>query len=166
MVEVTFRTEILPGDEVRIREMIISTGFFYDIEVEVAVELADEKLRDGKKSSYQFIFAERDGVTVAYSCFGLIAGTECSFDLYWIVTHNDFRGEGIGKRLLEETHRQIAEQGGRNVIAETSSLEKYQPTRKFYQHMGYHEAGLIHDFYKEGDGKVTFVKRNTGSPTA
>jgi ribosomal protein S18 acetylase RimI-like enzyme len=159
MAEVTFRTKVLPGDEMRIREMIISTGFFYDIEVEVAVDLAQEKLCDGEKSSYQFIFAELDGIVVAYSCFGLIPGTECSFDLYWIVTHNDFRGKGIGKRLLEETHRQIAEQGGRNVIAETSSLEKYQPTRKFYKQMGYHEAGLIHDFYKDGDDKVTFVKR-------
>ncbi|MBE0648687.1 MAG: GNAT family N-acetyltransferase [Bacteroidales bacterium] len=159
MAKVIFRTEILPGDEVRIREMIISTGFFYDIEVEVAVELAEEKLRDGDKSSYQFIFAKRDAEIIAYSCFGLIAGTECSFDLYWIVTHNDFRGEGVGKLLLEETHRQILEQGGRNVIAETSSLEKYQPTRDFYYKMGYHEAGFIPDFYKEEDGKVTFVKK-------
>ncbi len=145
--------------------MIISTGFFYDIEVEVAVELAEEKLRDGDKSSYQFIFAEREGLSVAYSCFGLIAGTEHSFDLYWIVTHNDFRAKGIGRLLLEETQRKIGEQGGRNVIAETSSLEKYQPTRQFYKQMGYHEAGLIHDYYKEGDGKVTFVKRITGSPS-
>lgn len=158
MTKLIFRKEILPGDETRIREMIISTGFFYDIEVEVAVELAEEKLRDGDKSSYQFIFAEREGVAVAYSCFGLIAGTENSFDLYWIVTHNDFRAQGIGKILLEETHRQIHEQGGRNVIAETSSLEKYQPTRRFYKQMGYTETGLIQNFYKEGDGKVTFVK--------
>lgn len=158
MTGVTFRSEIRKGDETRIREMIVSTGFFYDIEVEVAVELAEEKLREGDKSSYQFIFAEVDGLTVAYSCFGLIGGTEHSFDLYWIVTHHDVRGRGIGKLLLEETHRRIGRQGGKNVIAETSSLEKYQPTRHFYKQMGYSEAGLIQDFYREGDGKVTFVK--------
>jgi len=159
MAQMTFRNDIHPGDETRIREIVVSTGFFYDIEVEVAVELAVEKLRDGNKSTYQFIFAENDGVAVAYSCFGLIAGTEHSFDLYWIATHDDFRGQGIGKTLLEETHRRIALQGGRNVIAETSSLEKYAPTRRFYNQMGYSQAGLIEDFYKEGDGKVTFVKR-------
>lgn len=159
MTPILFRNEIRPGDEKRIREMIISTGFFYDIEVEVAVELAEEKLANGKKSSYQFIFAEQAGVTVAYSCFGLIGGTEHSFDLYWIVTHNDFRAQGIGKMLLEETHHQIGIREGRNVIAETSSLEKYKPTRDFYHKMGYLEAGLIPDFYKDGDGKVTFVKR-------
>ncbi|MBN1199173.1 MAG: GNAT family N-acetyltransferase [Bacteroidales bacterium] len=161
MTQVTFRTEILPGDEKRIREITTSTGFFYDIEIDVAVELAEEKLREGEKSSYQFIFAERDGLVVAYSCFGLIPGSELSYDLYWIATHNDLRGQGIGKIVLEETHRQIAERGGRNVIAETSTLIKYRPTRHFYEQMGYHEAGRIHNFYKEGDGKVTFVKTLT-----
>ncbi|MFC2101690.1 GNAT family N-acetyltransferase [Bacteroidota bacterium] len=159
MKKVTFRTKINPGDEVTIREMITSTGFFYEIEVEVAVELAQEKLQMGAKSTYQFIFAEREGETMAYSCYGHIAGTESSFDLYWIVTHNDFRGHGIGRLLLEETHRQIKDQGGNNVVAETSSLEKYQPTRNFYKKMGYHESGFIPDFYKEEDGKLTFVKK-------
>lgn len=158
MNELKFRTEIHPGDEERIREIITSTGFFYDIEIDVAVELAEEKLRDGEKSSYRFIFAELNGVTVAYSCFGLIPGSEISYDLYWIATHNGFRGRGIGKILLQETHRQIAGSGGINVIAETSTLEKYSPTRHFYDQMGYREAGRIRNFYKEGDGKVTFVK--------
>ena len=159
MTSVTFRTEIRPGDETRIRDIAISSGFFYDFEVELAVELAVEKLRDGDRSSYQFIFAELDGVTAAYSCFGLIGGTEHSFDLYWIITHNDMRAAGIGKLLLEETQRQVREHGGRNLIAETSCLEKYEPTRHLYMKMGYTEAGRISDFYKEGDGKVTFVRR-------
>jgi len=49
--------------------------------------------------------------------------------------------------------------GGRMVIAETSTLDKYAPTRKFYLSMGYDQESVIRDFYKIGDGKVTFVKR-------
>lgn len=82
-----------------------------------------------------------------------------SFDLYWIATHNDYRGRGIGNLIIEETHRIIREMGGRIVIAETSSLEKYTPTRHFYDRVGYSNVAHIDDFYKEGDGKVFFVKK-------
>lgn len=154
-----FRNKAIPGDEKVVREIVTSSGFFYDNEIELAIELVEEKLKEGEQSSYQFIFVERDGQTVAYSCFGHIAGTENSFDLYWIVTHNEFRALGIGKLLLEETQRQAKEQGGRNLIAETSCLEKYEPTRHFYRQMGYTQTGQIPDYYKEGDDKVTFFKK-------
>ena len=158
-MNLTFRTSVRPGDDDIVREIVDSTGFFYDFEIPVAVELIQEKISHGDKSDYHFLFAGVDGRTVAYTCFGPIAGTDGSFDLYWIVTHNDFRGRGIGNILLEETHRIIREMGGRIVIAETSSLGKYDPTRHFYDRNGYTNEAHIDDFYKEGDGKVFFVKR-------
>jgi ribosomal protein S18 acetylase RimI-like enzyme len=154
-----FRREVRPSDPGAVRSIVDSTGFFYPIEIPVAVELVEEKLQLGKDCDYEFVFAEFDGVTVAYTCFGPIAGTEGSFDLYWIVTHNDFRGRGIGKLIIEETHRIIRSMGGRLVIAETSSTEKYLPTRRFYESLGYVNEGMIKDFYTPGDGRVFFVKR-------
>ena len=156
---IQFRTEVLPGDPEIIRDIVESTGFFYDFEIPVAVELAEERLELGDTSDYYFVLADVDGKTVSYSCFGPIVATEGSFDLYWIATHNDYRGQGIGNRVLEETHRIIREMGGRLVIAETSTLEKYAPTRHFYDRMGYLLEGRINDFYKKGDGKVFYVKR-------
>jgi len=156
---ITFRSEVRPGDEEIVKDIIISTGFFYDFEVPVAVELVQDRLELGDRSDYHFLFAEVDGKTVSYSCFGPIAATEGSFDLYWIATHNDYRGRGIGNLLINETHRIIREMGGRIVIAETSSLEKYTPTRHFYDRIGYTKEAQIDDFYKVGDGKVFFVKR-------
>jgi ribosomal protein S18 acetylase RimI-like enzyme len=142
-----------------VRDIVVSTGFFYDFEVPVAVELVEEHLTHGHESGYHFIFVEVEGRTVAYSCYGPIMGTEGSFDLFWIATHNDFRGKGLGRILLEETHRAIGEAGGRLCIAETSTIEKYTPTRNFYLSMGYELESVIRDFYKAGDGKATFVKR-------
>jgi GNAT superfamily N-acetyltransferase len=157
--KINFRTTATYEDPERVREIVASTGFFYEFEIPVAVELVQDHLEEGEDSSYHFIFAEVDGRTVAYSCFGLIACTEGGFDLFWIATHNDFRGTGIGKLLLEETHRQIRELGGRYVIAETSMLEKYLPTRLFYEKNNYLSEGVIKDFYKPGDSKVIYVKR-------
>ena len=156
---ITFRTDVRPEDIETVRDIITSTGFFYDFEIPVAVELVQDRLDLGDQSDYHFLFAEVDGRTVSYSCFGPIAATEGSFDLYWIATHNDFRGKGIGNLLIEETHRIIKQMGGRIVIAETSSLEKYTPTRHFYDRTGYTKEAQIADFYKEGDGKVFFTKR-------
>jgi ribosomal protein S18 acetylase RimI-like enzyme len=156
---ITFRREVYPKDIEIVRDIIISTGFFYDFEVPVAVELVQDRLELKEESDYHFLFAEKDGKTVSYSCFGPVAATEGSFDLYWIATHNDYRGKGIGNLLIEETHRIIREMGGRLVIAETSTLDKYAPTRHFYDQIGYTKEAQINDFYKAGDGKVFFVKR-------
>ncbi len=156
---VTFRSEVRPEDVEIVRDIITSSGFFYDFEVPVAVELVQDRLDLGERSDYHFLFAEVDGKTVSYTCFGPIAATEGSFDLYWIATHNNYRGLGIGNQLIGETHRIIKEMGGRIVVAETSTLEKYAPTRHFYNRIGYSEEAHINDFYKEGDGKVFFIKR-------
>lgn len=156
---ITFRTKVHDRDVETVRDIIISSGFFYDFEVPVAVELVQDRIDSGDHSDYHFVFAELDGKTVSYSCFGPVAATEGSFDLYWIATHNDYRGKGIGNMLIEETHRIIREMGGRIVIAETSTLKKYAPTRHFYDRTGYTKVAQIDDFYKEGDGKVFFVKQ-------
>ncbi len=83
-------------------EIVESTKFFYDHEVEIAAELVAERLSQGESTGYYFVFAEVDGVTAAYSCFGPITMSKTSFDLYWIATHNDFRGKGIGKNFLRK----------------------------------------------------------------
>jgi ribosomal protein S18 acetylase RimI-like enzyme len=157
--QIRFRETVKPEDVENIREIAVSTGFFYDFEIPVAVELVEERLAKGEVSGYFFILAEVEGKTVSYSCYGPIAGTDAGYDLYWIVTHNDYRGLGIGKKLLDETHRVVKNAGGRYIIAETSSLEKYTPTRLFYEKNEYDKEAIIKDFYMPGDDKVVYVKR-------
>jgi len=157
--QLVFRETVKPEDVENVREIAASTGFFYDFEIPVAVELVVDRLAEGEESGYFFIFVEMEGKTVSYSCYGPIAGTDAGYDLYWIVTHNDYRGLGIGKKLLDETHRVVKNRGGRYIIAETSSLEKYTPTRHFYEKNEYDKEAIIKDFYMPGDGKVIYVKR-------
>ena len=101
--DVAFRTTIKPEDIDHVREIISSSGFFYDFEIPVAIELAEEGVREGEKSGYYFVFADLDGKAIAYTCYGHIAGTDAGYDLYWIATHDALRGTGIGKLLLEKT---------------------------------------------------------------
>jgi GNAT superfamily N-acetyltransferase len=142
----------------RIREIVVSTGFFYDHEVEIAVELVEERLMQGEKSGYYFIFAEADGVTVGYSCYGPIASTRSAHDLYWIVVHTGFRGKGLGKLLLEETYTHARAMGCTQIYAETSGREHYIPTQQFYVSAGYTLESTNKDFYDKGDDKLVYVK--------
>lgn len=75
----TFRSEATPADIETVREIIVSTGFFYDFEIPVALELVEDRVERGVQSDYHFLFAELDGKTVSYTCFGSIDGTEGQF---------------------------------------------------------------------------------------
>ena len=155
---VEYRLKVKPADSGRVRKIVESSGFFNPEEVEVAVELVDERLTKGDKSGYFFIFAEIGRQTVGYSCFGPILGTECSLDLYWIAVHNDFRGKKIGKELLEKSEGAIRAMKGHRIYVETSSRDQYEPTRKFYTANAYQLEATLRDFYAPGDSKNIFSK--------
>jgi GNAT superfamily N-acetyltransferase len=154
------RREVRPMDVDAVRGIVTSTGFFLDSEIDIAVELVEERLSRGEASGYQFLFAEHRATAeaIAYTCFGHIAATQGSFDLYWIAVHRDHQRGGIGARLLHETERTIATQGGRIVYVETSSRDQYEPTRQFYVRNAYVIAATLADFYAPGDGKVILAK--------
>lgn len=158
-MNITFRKVPEKNDAGRVREIVASTGFFYDHEIEIAVELVLERLKSGEASGYFFVFAEVGGVPVAYTCFGKDDMTRSCFELYWIVTHADYRGKGIGKMLLEETYREARRMGCTMIIAETSGREHYAPTRAFYEKTGYTLEAVIKDYYDKGDDKCFYVKR-------
>ncbi len=155
---ITWRSALLREDENNVREIVGSSGFFRDDEIEVAVELVAETLIKGKESGYEFIFAEMEGKTVAYSCYGLIPCSLISYDLYWIATHQDFRNRGTGRLLLTETENRIKNLGGKAIYVETSSKPIYLPTQTFYYKADYQLIARFENFYDSGDDKMTFRK--------
>ncbi|MEW6381468.1 MAG: GNAT family N-acetyltransferase [bacterium] len=156
---ITYRDTVEPGDRENVRRIIESSGFFFPDEIDVAVELVDERLAKGIRSGYYFLFAEQGQRVLGYSCFGPIACTVASYDIFWIAVHNDFRGLGLGKRLLARSEQMIGSLKGERIYVETSSRQIYEPTRIFYQHCGYQEEAILKDFYASGDDKVIYVKK-------
>ena len=156
---VTLRAEARPGDIEAVRRLVHATGFFTAEEEAIAVELVEERLAKGAASGYEFLFAERDGAVVGYSCYGRVPLTQSSYDLYWIVVDPAIQGSGVGRRLVAATEEAVIEAGGAALYAETSSRAQYEPTRAFYVRNGYTAAAEFPDFYAPGDGKVVFVKR-------
>ena len=88
-----------------------------------------------------------------------------TWDLWWIIVAKARQGRGLGARLLDLVEQSVSQEGGRQLLIETSSLPQYEPTRRFYLKYGYHVIARIPDYYTEGDDLIIFRKRIT-SPTA
>jgi N-acetylglutamate synthase-like GNAT family acetyltransferase len=153
-----YREEIQSSDLGVILNIVQSSGFFSTAEVEMACELATDRLENGQQSSYQFLFAEKDGEVVGYTCYGLIPATAASYDLYWIAVSETSRGKKMGKILLQKTEEIIRVMGGTRLYAETSSRAQYASTQKFYQNCGYIAEAVLQDFYAPGDSKIIYSK--------
>lgn len=157
--KVVFRYQLTHSDQDLVRQIACSSGFFRTDEVDVAVELVGEVLAKGAGSGYFFIFAMLGDKTAGFACFGPVPCTIGSYDLYWIAVDDSFRKQGIGKKILLQVEQEVKKMNGRQVYIETSSTDKYLPTRKFYIAAGYHEAARLQDFYLQGDHKVIYVKK-------
>jgi GNAT superfamily N-acetyltransferase len=158
-VPIILRCHTTAQDATHVRALVDSTGVFAAAEIAVAEELVLERLAKGESSGYHFVFAERDGRTIGYACYGPIACTVGSFDLYWIAVDRTCQGQGLGRLLLAEAERLIGEQGGRHIYIETSSRAQYAPTRSFYLQCAYREVAVFDDFYAPGDAKVVYLKK-------
>jgi len=152
------RTRPRPSDLLALRRLVEATGVFYREEIEIAIELLEERLRHGAKSGYEFIFAERAGELVGYCAWGAVPLTKGSYDLYWIAVAPEAQGLGVGRRLMHLAELAVAKLGGGRLYIETSSRVAYVRTRRFYRAAGYSRAARLRDFYARGDHKVVFCK--------
>lgn len=154
----TVRRELRPADREAVRTLLDGTGFFNREELEVAMELVDDRLAHREASHYRFLVAELDGTVVGYACWGPILGTAESADLYWIAVDRRTQGRGGGRALLAEAESWMAASGRPRVYLETAGRPQYEPTRAFYLACGYTIAAELEDFYAPGDAKVIFLR--------
>lgn len=142
------------ADPAKIRALVEATGVFSAEEVKVAGELAQTTV-DGS-DTYRFLFAERGGELLGYTCFDRIPLSKVSFDLYWIVVSPSERGTGLAAELMSRTAAFIRSKRGTQVYAETSSKDIAAPARAFYLKSGFAEVARFEDFYEPGDSKVIY----------
>ena len=72
-------------DKKAIEEILRSTDFFYEFEIETALEIADETISKGEeKSGYRWMKILDDDGIVAFANYGKNSFSTHSWDLYWI----------------------------------------------------------------------------------
>lgn len=123
-----------------------------------AIELVDLALQPNNPD-YKILVADRDGTLVGYVCYGPTPMTEGTYDLYWIASDPEVRGQGVGASLVSGMEADLRRRTARIIRVETSATEAYGPTRGFYASMKYTEEARIRDFYKVGDDLIILTKR-------
>jgi len=148
---------IAAPDRAQLAALLKRIETFSAEEVTCALELVDAAIQGS--NDYQILLADRDGAVVGYICYGPTPMTEGTFDLYWIATDPQVRGQGVGSSMVAAMEGDIRRRNGRLVRVETSAMEAYGPTRGFYASMKYKEEGRFRDFYKEGEDLIILGKR-------
>ena len=153
------RTRPLRKEDIApIQEIVRSSGNFTDEEVRTAGELVEESLQKGESSGYIVAVLEAGGKVRGYVCYGPAPMTDGVWDLYWIAVDARIQGKGYGRTLLRFVEEDVRKRGGRMIMIETSSQEKYARTSRFYEAAHYTLAARIPNFYKVGDDKLMYLK--------
>lgn len=183
-----FRYGVEPADAMTVRNLVSATGKFYAEEVDIAVELVEERLNRGPVSGYEFVFLQRfengqlpseasriesggqteplsNGASevIGFACYGKIPCTRQAYDLYWIAVHPKYQGQGLGHQLLIAVEQAIRAAGGNQLYADTSGRPDYEATRRFYLATQFEQAACLTEFYGPGDDKIIFRKLVRGS---
>ena len=149
---------IAAKDREQLAELLGRIDTFSPPEVSCALELIDLALTSNK-SDYQVLVATKGNKVVGYICYGPTPMTVGTFDLYWIASAPEVRGQGVGSALVAAMEGDLRKRGARLLRVETSAMEAYGPTRGFYEAMQYKEEARFRDFYKVGEDLIILSKR-------
>lgn len=68
---------------------------------------------------------------------------------------------GVGSGMLSAVEDRVRAQGARLLLIETSDADGFERTRSFYAKHTYEHVATIADYFTDGEGKASFVKRLT-----
>jgi ribosomal protein S18 acetylase RimI-like enzyme len=150
---------ISAADRNSIEEILRSSGFFYDFEIEIALGIADETIKTGSEDSgyYWMKITDNDEV-IAFANYVKDAFSVHSWDLYWLAVHQKLRNKKVGSLLLDAVEDDIRKSGGKILWLDTAGRSLYAPTEAFYRSRGYLLQASLKDFYSTGDPKQIYAK--------
>ena len=122
---------------------------------------SDMKLEPMDENNFWIVLEENETV-IGGAYFGLESHSDRVWNLYFLAVSKEFQGVGKGSALVnwaEEYLQNLGSEKAKLLVIETSSVEGFELTRKFYNKLNYKEVARVPDYYGEGDDKVVFWKR-------
>ena len=146
-----FRNTLRENDPEIIAHIASSTGFFDDRDVQHNADIARHLLLQ-KDCEHRFLFAEYNGKTVAYACFEELPDAKAgTYELYWLSTLNEYRGVGVGRKLVDYLIATLKNYDAERLYVKTDSTPQYEPTRRFYEKCGFKLCAVLPEYYDSGD---------------
>ena len=147
---ITFRTELRPSDRAASARWWNRRAFSTRWNSTLPWNWPTNAWQEGPASGYHFVFAELDGRVVGYACYGPIALTVGSYDLYWIAVDKSVQGQGLGRKLMDTVAEIIRGEGGRNIYIETSTKPHYEATPRILRALRLPAGGRARRFLRPG----------------
>jgi ribosomal protein S18 acetylase RimI-like enzyme len=84
--------------------------------------------------------------------------TDGTWNLLLIAVDPGAQGSGTGSSLVSAVESRLRQDGARILLVETSGLDTFARSRRFYVRCGFVEEARIRSFYADGDDKMVFWK--------
>lgn len=120
-------------------------------------DMIGSSLEDDTSQEYWLTYDAEKPIAVAY--FAPERMTSGTWNLLLIAVHIDHQGSGVGTTLMEHIESFLKLKQQRLLVVETSDLDEFALTRKFYQDIGYIKEAHIREFYDKDEGKVVYWKK-------
>ncbi len=145
-----------PADKSALLDLAVATGLFQSNELGELEGMLDEFFA-GNLEDHFWIADDDDGIKAAayYAPEMMTSGT---WNLYFIGVLPNQQGKGRGEKILKYVEETLRARGERILLIETSGLDNFELTRKFYLKNGYDEEARIREFYQAGEDKIVFRK--------
>jgi ribosomal protein S18 acetylase RimI-like enzyme len=145
--------ELTAADLPELKPLIDATGLFPSSMLD---QMVQGFFTGNEAEEIWLVLTNPKPVGVAYVAPEKLA--DCTFNLLLIAVHPEQQGKGLGAELVSDVEKRLRELGARILLVETSGLEAFEQTRRFYLKNGYEVEGRIRDFCQDGDDKVIFRK--------
>ncbi len=147
-----------PADLDSIHWIAASTGVASGSDIAAALERMDAAVVLGEDSAHQVYMLEDGGVPVGFMCFGSVARTQGTWQLFAIGVDSTGHGKGFGRHLLAYAESEVRRRGGRLLLVETSSSEADAGAVAFYERTGFGLMARIVGFFRQGEDKLFLGK--------
>lgn len=147
-------------DQSAILDLAVASGLFQEDETAVLAEMLAEVFA-GDLQDHRWIVLENNQETATVIAAAYVAPevmSDRAWNLYFIAVARQNQGRGHGTALLTHVEEVLRRRDARLLLIETSGLESFAATRRFYLGNGYEEEARIRDFYRAGEDKVVFRK--------
>jgi ribosomal protein S18 acetylase RimI-like enzyme len=147
-----------PADTPALVALSCSSGLFKPEEADAIRGMLDEYHAANALGGQMHVW-DAGGTPVGVVYFAPRPFADRVWELLMIAVDAPRHRQGIGSKMLAGVEAAVRAADGRLLLIETSSLASFERTREFYRKHGYDEVAHIPDYFSDGDGKASFVKR-------
>lgn len=149
---------VIPADTPALVALSCSSGLFKPDDADAIRGMLDEYHTANALAGQMHVWDEA-GMPVGVVYFAPRPFADRVWELMMIAVDGPRHRQGVGSRMLAAVEGSVRAADGRLLLIETSSTSSFERTRQFYRKHGYDEVAHIPDYFSDGDGKASFVKR-------